>query len=61
LTIPADEISSGLALGPSAKDVTAAAQTELLLSVSDGVLTIETRMIGPDGPVTVSNKKYRRK
>ena len=36
-------------------------KAELLLSVADGVLTIETRLVGPDGPVTVSTKKYRRR
>ena len=36
-------------------------RTELLLSVTDGVLTVETRTVGPDGPVTVSTKKYRRR
>ena len=36
-------------------------KTEQLLSVTGGVLTVEIRLVGPDGPVTVSTKKYRRR
>ena len=42
-------------------NVTHRTNTELLLSVADGVLTIETRTVGPNGPVTVSTKKYHRR
>ena len=51
--------ATGTSSGDHGADSTT--ETELVLSVADGVLTVETRVVAPDGPVTVSTKKYRRR